>query len=230
VDPRQWHVVEDQGPVGSCQGVAMSSVLEHCYFIDTAGENVSLSKMAAYRFSQEEDGIKGDTGSTLSGGAAAAKKGVCEERFFPYAEEYQRKIPSIARSNRSKFRIEVAQKLSGPDYSEQVRRWIGSGKGSVVIGVKWTKSMDQDRISKYVYRGSGGGHAVAITGYTKDELVICQSWGDRIFDGGYQYITDNALNECLGYGWNLAMAYSDLKDIEVMREYPSFNKIGDMFS
>ena len=88
-----WHRQENQMRQGSCQGHSLSSCLEGCYWIDSGGKTVDLSRNAAYRFSQQEDGIRGDQGSTLSGGVTAARKGICEEKWFPYTETYARSIP-----------------------------------------------------------------------------------------------------------------------------------------
>ena len=94
-----WHVLENQMRQGSCQGHSLTSCMEGCYWIDSGGKTVELSRNAGYRFSQMEDGISGDQGSTLSGGVAAAKKGVCKEEYFPYTETYSRRIPKAAFDN-----------------------------------------------------------------------------------------------------------------------------------
>lgn len=227
-DPRQFHKIEDQMRQGSCQGHALSSVGEACYWFQTGSKDLELSRNFAYRASQLEDNIRGDQGSTISGGAACFKKGICREEFFPYTETYARRIPKEAFENREEFKIRFAQKLIGPYKAEQVINWIGSAKGGIVIGIKWTADCDADIITRYNYRNRGGGHAVAVLGYTKRTLILANSWGTRFSDDGYQEIEMQVFDDMLSHQYNVAVMYSDLEDVETSRELPDLSIIGEI--
>ena len=187
--------------------------------------------MAAYRFSQQEDGISGDKGSTLSGGVLAAKKGIPAEEHWPYPGKYVTRIPKAAVDNRSDYRLLEAVPIAYDNPSAQVCQWIGRGKGFCAIGVKWTSEMDTPSvISNYTGRGRGGGHAVSVLGYDirKKYLYISNSWGTNWGENGVKPITFTAFNRMMRYGWNHGYLYSDLADIDMDREIPDFSIIGDV--
>jgi C1A family cysteine protease len=226
-----WHRQENQMRQGSCQGHSLTSCLEGCYWIDSGGMTVNLSRNAGYRFSQVEDGITGDSGSTLSGGVRAAKKGICEEKYFPYTETYSRRIPQAAYDNRSKYKLVKSVPIAKDSPAMQVINWIGSGRGFCAIGMKWNSEMDsQSKISKYTGRGSGGGHAVSFLGYSlRDEtLKLVNSWGFHWGSNGVKDVTFKAFNQIMRYGWNHGYLYSDIEDIEKVRSIPDFSIIGDV--
>lgn len=227
-----WHVQENQMRQGSCQGHMLTSCLEGCFWIDTKGQTpVQLSRNAAYRFSQIEDGISGDQGSTLSGGVTAAKKGIPLEDFFPYTETYSRRIPKSAYENRKDFRLALAVPIEKTKPSKQVVDWIGKGKGFCGIGIKWTSEMDnQSTVRRYTGRGRGGGHAVCFLGYSlsRNTLKLVNSWGYGWGNNGVKEVSFEAFDSMMRHGWNMGYLYSDLVDIEVTRDVPDFSIIKDV--
>lgn len=167
VDPRPWYDIHDQGPVGSCQGQSLADAGEYLHVIAT-GEEVQLSRGWAYLASQEFDGLLGsDSGSTLSGGTKAAKRGIPLESDFDYTPNY-RSLLSEYKANKQKilggklFRYGTAIAL--PD-EESVYRWLSSWTGTVQIGISWSLSNVEWEVDKYYTRG--GGHAILLTGYLK---------------------------------------------------------------
>jgi hypothetical protein len=226
-----WHILENQMRQGSCQGHSLTSCLEGCYWIDTGGDTVQLSRNAGYRFSQIEDGIRGDQGSTLSGGVQAARKGICLEKYFPYTETYSSRIPRAAYNNRKDYRLVTAVPILKDNPVEHVVTWIGKGKGFCAIGMKWTSEMDsQSVIRNYSGRGRGGGHAIAFLGYSKvsKTIKLVNSWGNRWGMNGVKDVTFDAFNRIIRYGWNHGYLYSDLADIERERKVPDFSIISDV--
>lgn len=226
-----WHVLENQMRQGSCQGHSLTSCMEGCYWIDSGGKTVQLSRNAGYRFSQMEDGISGDQGSTLSGGVAAAKKGVCKEEYFPYTETYSRRIPKAAFDNRSEFKLVTAVPLQKDNPAAQLCQWIGKGRGFCAIGMKWTSEMDsQSKITKYSGRGAGGGHAVGFLGYSlpNKTVKLVNSWGYRWGKNGVKDVSFDAFNKIINYSWNHGYLYSDIEDIEVERDIPDYSIIGEV--
>ena len=229
VIPNGFHVIEQQGRIGSCQGCALSSVMEGIAFLQT-GRAVRISKMGAYRFSQLESDppINGDRGSTLASGATAAKKGICKAEHWPYPKSYQRKIPKEAEANREDFKIRTAKRLKSEDPARAVVDWIGSGRGFAVMGIAWdSTTCDKPVIDSY--RDRGGGHAISILGYSIQDsmLTIANSWGEGVYDAGYQSITFKAFNKMMKGKWNLTVLYSDLVFKEDQsRKIPDFSQIG----
>ena len=227
-----WHSQESQMRQGSCQGHSLTSCLEGCYWIDTAGKKPpALSRNFAYRASQMEDGITGDNGSTLSAGVKTAYKGICEEHWFPYTETYSRHIPKKAFGHREEFRLRLAVPVDKEAPSTQVVNWIGEGKGFCAIGMKWTSEMDsQQTIEKYRGTGKAGGHAVCFLGYSlpKKTITLQNSWGYDWGTDGVKEVTFKAFDQIMRHGWNMGYIYSDLLDIEESREIPDFSIITDI--
>jgi hypothetical protein len=225
VDPTTFHKIENQGSQGSCQGQAISSMMECCFFLETGQTDLEISRNFAYRASQQEDNIRGDLGSTLSGGIAACKKGLCREMYFPYTDTYSKRIPKAAFDNRAEFQIEIGKQVIGDDKNaEFIRNWIGSGLGAAVIGVSWNKFCENQIITDYRSIGRSGGHAVVILGYTPKTLIWANSWGRNVFKDGYQEITDSAFNKMMQPSGNRLVVYSDIKNLEP-RIYPDLSSI-----
>jgi len=84
----EWHRTENQGPMGSCQGHSISSVLERLAMV--RGERVQLSEIFAYLATQKIDGLLGrDRGSTISGGCKVAMQYGCPpEKLTGYPRGY----------------------------------------------------------------------------------------------------------------------------------------------
>lgn len=188
IDPRDWHRIENQGAMGSCQGHALSSVVEYTYHIAT-GEVIQLSPMWCYLETQKIDGLIGrDCGSTIDGGRQCAEqKGVCELPVFPYPNpvHYTTQEPSDAATNALKYRTKSHVYCRSYD---DVLQFLESGAGGVEIGISWNNSMtpnSQGRIEQY--RSGGGGHALCFLGYSKDVtdtdgrkyLWLANSWSDQ---------------------------------------------------
>lgn len=234
VDPRKWHRIEDQGSQGSCQGHMLSSICEGLYFIETGDSTIQLSRNGAYRWSQIEDGIRGDQGSTLEGGIRAAKKGLCLEKFFPYTSQYAPVIPREAEQNRT-FKLVTHGKIPKESGAHELAHMIlGQGLHLIGFGMKWTDEMDkQSKIMKYTGRGRGGGHAVAILGYLFIDgdlyFVLANSWGTKFWgDKGYKLVHYKAFDQIVRYGWNVTFSYSDLDGFDVPRTYPDLSIILDI--
>jgi len=66
-DPLGAVDILDQKNQGACQGHALAMVFSICFFLAT-GRREAFSRAAGYYLSQRKDGIRGDSGSTLSGG------------------------------------------------------------------------------------------------------------------------------------------------------------------
>lgn len=170
--------VEDQNPLNSCVGHGLSSGLE-CLVYLKSRKRVQLSRMFAYIVAQKTTGIKTDDGANIAGGVRAmAETGCCEETDLPYTGQYFNRLPQSAIQAAAKHRILGHQDLQTYD---EVRDWIAMGKGPVVFGMPWFRSMINCRgtVTPDMLRGpSVGGHCKVFAGYSGER----DSAGDLLLD------------------------------------------------
>ena len=222
IDPRQWHRAERQKR-NDCQGFSASSVGEAAYTGST-GRVIQFSPHFCYRTAQEIDGIRGDNGSTISGGYEAAHKyGMCPLDACPYPANYSSAITAEMRSKASAYKIGSFAVCN--DYDDVVACLIGG------MGVNWGLGWDFSGSEKNVltkFTGNGVGHATCLLGYSErlDKLGRPYIW---LFNSGYPVpgwyeVSADAVNKALAHKRTVAMAMSRL-------DYPApeprtFNPLG----
>lgn len=217
-----WLKVENQGSIGSCAGNALTECGEFCFGTQTGGKVIQLSRMYAYIRTQQFDGIRTDSGSTLSGGTKAAKEGICLENIAPYPSRYPGWgwITDAMREQAKNYRLATHTVIRS---SDEVRSYIGSGIGIVQIGIAWNSSMNPDA-NGCIRRWSagGGGHSVTITGYVPDSDVgqrsskgwwalMKNSWGTRWGVSGFAYVDPAAIDQMLRHSWTVFIGRSDME-------------------
>jgi C1A family cysteine protease len=190
IDPTNWLRIENQQQQGSCQGHSLSSNLEGAYYKATGGV-IQFSRQAAYIWSQQESGIRGDRGSTVSGGVKAAMNiGLCREELWPYSGRYVTSPPS---GDTAGCKADAANyKISGftpLDSYDGALKFLRSGLGFLHTGFGWDNSMDRQASSGVIENwggGRGGGHSVCFPGYSKridsqgrPYLRLFNSWDTR---------------------------------------------------
>jgi hypothetical protein len=240
VDPRKsplaadgWLPVENQGAIGSCAGNALSECLEYCYGL-MAGKALAISRYHAYVAAQLKDSIRGDKGSTLSGGTKAALDGICRESIGPYPSRYispESYITPEIKADAPNFRMRSHTSIKSADHG---REFIGSGVGIIQIGISWGNEMTPDRNGCIrLFTGSGGGgHSVALAGYIPDSdagqrssvgwwFLLKNSWGTSWSPSlrGYAYLDPAAFNQMLRHRFTVAYGRSDLETPSV-RDIP----------
>lgn len=243
VDPRRSALAEsgllqteDQLQIGSCQGQSLTENAELCYAIKT-GRVIQFSRMFAYIASQMKDGIRTDSGSTLSGGTKAAKDdGFCPEEFGPYPQRY----PGwgwLTQSMREKAKPYLLQSHTEIKQEPEVKGYIGSGIGGVQIGISWGNEMTPDAngcIRSFTGRG-GGGHAVFLGGYVPDADVgqrsskgywylLKNSWGLRWGVKGWAYVDPAAIAAMLRHNFTVFYGRSDMSVPDVRTVPHDFTK------
>lgn len=182
-----WHRTENQGQIGSCQGHALSSVLERLAFVH--GEKVQLSEIFAYLATQKIDGLLGqDNGSTISGGCKVGVEiGCCKEDVTGYPQSYptkteQARILSAANyTAAAKYKAKSAWRV--PDDHDALLDFIGGG-GGVNFGIMYYSGLiPRDRIVRtYNASARGGGHAMCLLGYDRDgNLLAANSHADGLY-------------------------------------------------
>jgi hypothetical protein len=222
-DPKKRLIlrVENQGQMGSCQGNALSTGVEWITFLITGDKDIQLSRSFAYYMTQELDGIRGDKGSTISGGVKLASgTGIPLEKFWQYSDKYNPRKPDgwdaiIA----SATRFKIGNKVKLRQY-DAVRTFLGSNQGPVHIGIAWPRGMDQAVLENY-NRGSGGGHSVELICLSerKDSqgrpyVWMINSWGERWANGGWSEWSPAAIEQMFGHRFTEMIGISDLPNAE----------------
>lgn len=215
VDPEGWTIIEDQGQQGSCQGNALASAVEQCH-VREGGEVVQLSRQQAYIMSQRYDGIRGDQGSTLTGGVKVAMNdGLCLESVWPYPSRYSTAVPPG-------FANSVRYKTKG--YTE-IKDWLVllthlAKFGPVHIGAPWNASIDRQVANSGVidsWPDGGGGHSVLYGGYTNvgwngqalsdPRIKLANSWATRWGRKGWAHVTKRAFEDLMNTRWGVVIGH-----------------------
>ena len=200
--------IEDQKQQGACQGKANTSCTEVDEYLESGCKKVvHYSAQFAYEGTQKIDGIRGDRGSTITGGAKFAKEiGHCLDKYWPYTGRHSGgRIPRECYENAEK-KVKTTVHLKTAD---EVIKFITGGHGAVLSGSLWPKLMDSQKVINQFLgprRGDrhGGGHAVCFWGWRtvagEIELILNNSWGIKFWGGGpgmegRKYTTYNALRE-----------------------------------
>ncbi len=185
--------VVDQGPVGSCQGQSLAKCFQICYFLAT-GRVLNFSAMCGYIIAQQYDGIRGDRGSTLSGGQlVATSHGMCLERYWPDTKTYDTR----PKTDSFPFKLVSATPTNNP---QEIRKALGAGL-PVQTGVAWKESLDEENPQEYRGR-SLGGHSTVLWG---DYQI--NSWGEQWNQDGMSNWMD-CLDEIVTYPGNTFVIYA----------------------
>lgn len=196
-----WMQIEDQQQQGACQGHAKTDAEELATWRQTQGQVVQYSRQFSYITSQMIDGIRGDRGSTIEGGARASQKyGACKEELAPYNGRYYTEFSQEAYADAKKRTLTTFSRLENYD---EVLRWLAWGIGGVVIGIGWNGTMEPDGQGRVEnYRSGGGGHALALLDWNKKILDaggrpyidMFNSWGKRWGFNGRAFINPRVVD------------------------------------
>lgn len=218
IDPREWNPIVNQGNIGSCQGQSLADALDYCYTLGSHPGEIQLSRSWAYLYSQDMDGIRGDSGSTLNAGGKVAKQiGICLESSCPYEGSYSQ-MRTFFQSNKerlmqeaSQFKLRTEVPLSNYD---EIYHFLAARTGPVHIGILWGVP-DAWEIKRYSY--SGGGHAVLLVGYLKVNawpkpgLILRNSWGTNWGRGGYGLLHPDVVEAMCRGKWNVFIGRSEME-------------------
>lgn len=212
VDPRDWLHVEDQGQIGSCQGNALSTAGEFAHKIATGDGKMQFSRHWCYIMSQRMDGIKGDNGSTLTGGQKVAHEyGFALESTVPYPSSYTSKIPNEEKAKEEAKAFKIKTSLQCHTFDD-IREFIGHGFGGVQIGIAWPDSwMNYTGGLINDFNPGNGGHSVIYVGYlADDELLGMNSWGLRWGMKGYFRVSRRSVEKQLAHNWTEMIGHTDM--------------------
>lgn len=243
VDPRKhpsygsgFLRTENQGSIGSCAGNALTECAEYSWTIET-GRVLQFCRMFAYLETQRYDGIRGDRGSTISGGTKVAMKtGFCrEEDSKPYPRRYPGSswVTGEMREAAKRYLMKSHTVLRNPD---DAKTYIGDGLGIVQIGIRWGRSMSPDSAGCIrSFRVGGGGHSVVLAGYVPDSVVgsrsgdgywflMKNSWGTRWGKNGWAYVAPSAVNSMMRSSYSSFVGRSDMGNPEPRPDRVDFEK------
>lgn len=223
LDARQVLQVENQGGKGACQGHALSSIMEWCYMLQTGDLELQLSREMGYVATQWIDNIRGDRGSTISGGIKLARTtGLCVESMWPYSERYSSAKPSNydeIKENAARYRCFREHRMSSYD---AIRKFLGAGIGGISIGIGWNNSVDRPLVESY--SSGGGGHAIALPCLSKrvdrsgqPYVWMKNSWSKRWGNQGWAEWSPRAIASMLTARWTVAIGLSDMQNVQPRR-------------
>ena len=225
VDPRAVMKIENQGSVGSCQGHALSSCVELCYYIATGDLTRQLSRAFGYYETQRIDGINGDRGSTISGGIKLATTlGIPREDLWKYSGRYENRRPANWNEIVEDAKLhQVGQSYRMESY-DGVRTFLGSGQGGISIGISWGGEVDRPVVNSFSGAG-GGGHAIALLGLSerldqsgRPYVWMLNSWGANWGNKGWSEWAPSAVEQMLRHRYTACFGLSDMPNVKP-REY-----------
>tara|TARA_B100000085_G_C18454823_1_gene476430 strand:+ start:54 stop:839 length:786 start_codon:yes stop_codon:yes gene_type:complete len=191
IDPTDIAKVVNQGSVGSCQGQSLATIFQICFFLAT-GRREFFSAAAGYYLSQKKDGIRGDRGSTLSGGRwVATEHGMCLDKEWPYVARYNPREPSDVKYV---YKLKVSKPFKDAD---SIWAWLESGL-PVQTGVRWGSEMNREVVKRASSRG--GGHSTCLWTKRGDNANNINSWGSTWNGDGVQCWTKDAVAQMLRNG------------------------------
>jgi hypothetical protein len=202
-----WHMTENQGRIGACNGVAGASCLERLSFVHNGGK-VQLSDIFAYIASQKIGGLIGyDQGSRPTDFIRlATTHGVCPESLTGYPSAYPSQSQRAAILSAKNYAAGAPYKAQSvcvfprTTVADEINQFIGGG-GAVMFGIKWYSLIPSDRVVKQYAPPAGrlGGHANAVLGYRANRNSRgVNSWADGPYD-----ITPKALEQMIRYPGNV---------------------------
>ena len=219
LDLRPWHVIENQGSMGSCVGSSGASIVEVCNKIATGDMDTQLSKWWCYRQSQMKGGITGDSGAMLGDMMWVSDNlGVCKESTVPYPRSYSSAIPNKEAATIEAKEIVIQNHVDIRTYDDAFE-FLSKGIGAIQIGIQWPGSW-KNPSSPYLtsYPGGSGGHALMVCGYLKERdsegynwLTMPNTWSKNWADNGWAYLSRRCWNMMAASRYFQAIGYSDMK-------------------
>lgn len=235
--PDEWIpplYVESQGNTNSCGGHTEAAACSHANYFDT-GEVIRFSRRFAYLTAQSEGGFLGaDQGTSIhSLIAAATKYGCCREETFPFTERYSPNwtIEAQREAYQHRHHGETVYDLRR---FEDAMAWL-TDRRCICIGTRWYSGQDACRGIEDKRVGSSGSfrgyHARLLSGHKKHGGVQCpvvlNSHGRQWGDNGRAVITPDLWDWWLGDSNFVALAYTDIQEVEPKRRSWVESKPGD---
>lgn len=199
-----WWKINDQKNTGSCVGWATADSILRWHFVKA--ERLSQSQLLSPRFiwmaSKETDRFRFRpttfieiSGTSLKAALDVARKfGAAPESLLPFSSGglYPGR-PNTFYAKAAKFKI--ASYFSLGKRLRNWRKWIAFN-GPILtrlnVDKTWYKATSNNgNLDSYKTETAGGGHAIALVGYTSDRFIVRNSWGNDWGDKGFGYASDS---------------------------------------
>jgi C1A family cysteine protease len=208
VGNEQWWKIGNQKSTGSCVGWATADSVIRYYFVkaNKISEKLLLSVRYVWMASKELDEFVSpattfieEAGTSVKTALDVVRKyGVVAESYLPFESCILSPLPQ-----QSFYAIAARLKITGyfnlnrppfpqhPVTAQIWKNWLAT-KGPILtrLGVDqtWYNAKNtHGNLDTYLPNTVGGGHAVALVGYTKDRFIVRNSWGTDWGDKGYGY-------------------------------------------
>jgi C1A family cysteine protease len=199
-----WWKVGDQGSSGSCVGWATADSVLRWHFVKSGRlkQQERLSPRFIWMASKETDQFISQpttfieiAGTSLKSALDVSRKyGAVREQVLPFASGKLftgEEEAFYARAAQFKISSYFNLSLRRPADMEEWRRWIAT-KGPILTRLNVDRTWhDADsnagNLDAYTPETAGGGHAIALVGYTPDRFIVRNSWGTSWGDRGFGY-------------------------------------------
>ena len=197
--------VRDQGDEGTCVSFACASGMKEYQEILDYEKLVELSPRYVYSECKKIDGMAKAEGTSLRAAMQVLnKKGVCQEKFWPYQPHQKDKAKKGFSTNAKKFRIITYARILNLN---ELRLSLAN-KGPCVIGVQVYEGMMKTKTGivpmpkKNEY--ALGGHAICPVGYddTKKLVKFKNSWSDKWGQKGYGFLNYAYIEQYMMDAWS----------------------------
>jgi hypothetical protein len=199
-----WWKVGNQGSSGSCVGWATADSVLRWHFVASGRlkQPEKLSPRFTWMASKETDQFHSApttfieaAGTSIKAALDLSRKyGAVRERVLPFASGALftgEEAAFYARAARYKIASYFNLSLRRPSDIEEWRRWIAQN-GPILTRLNVDRTWHEARgnggnLDTYRRETAGGGHAVALVGYTPDRFIVRNSWGTSWGDKGFGY-------------------------------------------
>jgi C1A family cysteine protease len=199
----QWWKIGDQGASGSCVGWATADSVLRWHFVKSRRlkQSERLSPRFTWMASKETDQFVSQpttfievAGTSLKSALDVARKyGAVRDQVLPFSGKLFTGEEEAFYARAAQFKISSYFNLTlrRPSDIKEWRRWIAT-KGPILTRLNvdrtWYDAGDTDgNLDTYRRETAGGGHAVALVGYTPDRFIVRNSWGTGWGDRGFAY-------------------------------------------
>jgi len=201
---KEMSPVRDQGEEGVCVGFAIATGMkEYQEFLDYE-KLVELSPRFIYTEAKKIDGAPGLEGTTIRAAMQVLKKkGVCQEKFWPYKPYQEDRPKEGAAVNAKKFCIKTYVRILNLD---ELRLSLAT-KGPAVLGIQVFKGMLKTNTGIVPLPKKGerslGGHAICAVGYDEEKELVKfkNSWG-KWGEKGYGYLSFAYIERYMMDAWS----------------------------
>lgn len=206
VQAEPWADLFWQGSQGACQGHALAHAAQ-VIFAQNTGHKKYFSRAQCYYEAQRHDGIRGDRGSTLTGGMrVATEDGICLESDWAYPARYNNSRPD-GYGGFPRVKLLASKRLKDAD---EIWAFLMAG-GAVQTGLTWNRSCESVR-ARYYRQGGAGGHSTLLYGFEADDMdwaIHHNSWKNWGHEGtGRSFWSKDFIAGVCKERWSTFIGYS----------------------